>query len=67
MIFALLSRRLRSWLLLSVLVPVAGKVLQEAGDRLEPRNPRAGRALRKSGDLARSMPGARGPAATGRA
>lgn len=60
MIFALLSRRLRTFVLLSVLAPIAGKVLHEAGDRVSDRRPRAGKALHRGGDVARNLkPGRR--------
>ena len=49
MIIALLSARLRSWLLFAVLLPVFGRVLEAAGVRVGQRNPRAGSALTPSG------------------
>lgn len=49
-----LSRRLRTWVLLTVLVPVGTRVLRSLGRRLERRNgPSAvSRNLIKAGDLA---------------
>lgn len=52
MILGLLSSRLRSWLLLAVLLPVAGKVLRALGARVGRRSERAGAALTKAGELA---------------
>jgi hypothetical protein len=48
-----LSRRLRMWLILTVLVPFATGVLRKAGRRLERRNgpTSLSRALLKAGDL----------------
>ena len=47
------TRRLRMWLILTVLVPFATGVLRKAGRRLERRNGPSGvsRALLKAGDL----------------
>ena len=53
MILALLSARLRSWLLFAVLLPVFGRVLETAGVRVAQRNPRAGSALTTAGSYAR--------------
>ena len=59
-IFALLSRRLRTFVLLSVLAPVAGRVLHEAADRVSDRNPRAAHLLHRGADVARNLkPGRR--------
>jgi hypothetical protein len=52
-IFALLSARLRTWLLFAVLLPVFGRVLEAAGVRVGERNPRAGSALTRAGGYAR--------------
>lgn len=60
MIVALLSRRLRSWLLLTVLLPVVGRVLQALGVRVSTGHPRIGRTLESVGGVARSpRPGPR--------
>ena len=59
MVLALLTRRVRSWLLLTLLLPVVGRVLQAVGGRVEQRAPRAGRALGSAGAYARG-PGRRG-------
>ena len=53
MIFAFLSRRLRAWLLFSLLLPVIGRLLQAAGARLTDRKPRVGKALTSAGDVVR--------------
>ena len=47
------TRRLRMWLILTVLVPFGTGVLRSAGRRLERRNgpTRVSRALLKAGDL----------------
>jgi hypothetical protein len=50
--WAFFSRRFRTWLLFALVLPVAGKVLRGLGARVEPRSPRAGRALGKAGGLA---------------
>ena len=49
--FALLSRRLRRWLLIAVGVPLAAWLLERVGAALHRRNPhsRAGRTLRDTG------------------
>ncbi len=51
--WALLSSRLRTWLLLTVAVPLLARVLRVAGDQLERRRGADGlsRALQKAGDL----------------
>lgn len=46
MIFAFFSRRLRQWVLLALILPLAGRLLEAVGVRVGGRNPRAGRALR---------------------
>jgi hypothetical protein len=58
-----LTRRLRTWLVLSVLVPVAGGVLRRAGETLQHRNGPSGlsSALLKGADLSdRARRGLRG-------
>jgi hypothetical protein len=52
--WALLSTRLRTWLLLTVAVPLAGVLARSIGRRLERRNgpTRLSRALLSMGDLA---------------
>jgi len=52
-IFAFLSRRLRMWALLTVLLPLSGRLLETLGGRVGARNPSAGRALTKAGGYAR--------------
>lgn len=47
-----ISRRLRSWVLFALVLPVAGKLLRKLGVRVQDRNPRAGKALTQAGDLA---------------
>ena len=51
MILALLSARLRTWVLFAVLLPLVGRVLEALGMRA--RNPRVGNALTKAGGYAR--------------
>ena len=48
-----LTRRLRMWLILSVLVPLTSGVLRKVGRRLERRNgpSRVSRTLLKAGEL----------------
>ena len=58
-----LTRRLRTWLLLTVLVPLAGGVLRRVGETLERRNGPSGvsNALLKGADLSeRARRGLRG-------
>ena len=60
-----LTRRLRMWLILTVLVPVASGILRRMGVALERRNGSSGisRALLKAGELgdrARTRRGRRG-------
>jgi hypothetical protein len=52
--WALLSTRLRTWLLLAVAVPLAGALARAVARRLEQRNgpTRLSRALYSAGDLA---------------
>ena len=45
MIFALLSRRIRSWLLLALVLPLFGRVLEALGMRVGGTRPRAGSAM----------------------
>ncbi|SDP21152.1 hypothetical protein SAMN05660199_03365 [Klenkia soli] len=51
--WALLSRRLRTWVLLTVAVPLVSRLLRGAGQRLEAKRGPSGlsRGLRKAGDL----------------
>jgi hypothetical protein len=51
--FALLSGRLRRWLLLVLVLPLAGRLLEAVGLRIAPRRPRAGRALTGTGQRLR--------------
>lgn len=53
MIWAFLSRRLRTWALFAVLLPLAGRVLDLLGRRVTPRNPGVGGALTKAAGYAR--------------
>jgi hypothetical protein len=62
-IFAFLSRRFRTWLLFTLLLPVVGRVLQALGVRVSDRSPRAGKALTSVGGAVR---GPRGKARRGR-
>ena len=43
--FALLSGRFRTWLLLALVLPLFGRVLEAVGVRVGPTRPRAGSAL----------------------
>jgi hypothetical protein len=52
-IWAFFSRRLRTWALFAVLLPLAGRVLDAVGVRVGRRNPRAGRALTTAAGYAR--------------
>ena len=45
MIPAFLSARLRRWLLLALVLPVAGRLPETVGVRVGARSPRAGQAL----------------------
>jgi hypothetical protein len=58
----LFTRRLRMWLILSVLVPLTSGVLRKAGRRLERRNgpTRVSGALLKAGELGDRARGALG-------
>ena len=53
MLFALLSARLRQYVLFSLVLPVVGRLLQVLGLRVGTRNPQAGRLLTQAGDYAR--------------
>lgn len=53
MIWAFLSRRLRTWALFAVLLPLAGRVLGFVGRRVTPRNPQVGGALTRAADFTR--------------
>ena len=59
MLLAFLSRRLRTWLVLSLVLPVVGRLLRAVGVRVSGRNPRVGQALVGAGDVARSPRAAR--------
>jgi hypothetical protein len=52
-LLALLSSRVRSWLLFAVALPLFGRLLQAAGGRLSAVSPRAGQALTTAGGYAR--------------
>lgn len=52
MIAAILSSRIRTWVLFTVLMPLVGRLLQTVGVRVGQRNPRAGQALTKVGGYA---------------
>ncbi len=54
MLMALLSRRLRTWVLFAVLLPLAGRVLQALG--LRARNPRVSSTLTRVGGYAQTPP-----------
>lgn len=59
MIWAFLSTRLRTWVLVAVLLPLFGRVLERAAPRVAARNPRAGDVLGKAGGWARDPRGTR--------
>lgn len=60
MIFAFLSARLRQWIVLAVVVPLVGRLLQLVGVRLGDRSPRVSRALTSTGGKLRGpLPGRR--------
>lgn len=48
-----LSARLRQWLLFTLVLPLAGRLLEALGARLAHRNARAGQLLLQAGGLAR--------------
>jgi hypothetical protein len=52
-IWAFFSRRLRTWALFAVLLPIAGRVLDVVGRRVTPRNPQIGGALTAAAGYAR--------------
>ena len=54
MIWALLSSRIRTWVLFAVLLPIVGRLLQAIG--LRTKNPRVAGALTKAGGYARTPP-----------
>ncbi len=58
MLLALLTRRFRSWVLLTLALPLLGRVLQALGVRVQGRSPRVGGALTTAGGYARG-PGRR--------
>ncbi len=62
-IFAFFSARLRQWLVLAVVVPLVGRLLQLVGVRLGGRNPRVGKALTSTGGRLRGASTRRGAAA----
>ncbi len=68
MIMAILSSRIRSWLLFAILLPIVGRILQLVGVRVADRNPKVGNALSKAGGFARQPLGRSGqpPASTTR-
>ncbi|MCW2726843.1 MAG: hypothetical protein JWN35_3764 [Frankiales bacterium] len=47
--FAFLSGRFRRWLLLVLVVPLVGRLLEAIGVRIAPRRPGAGRTLTRTG------------------
>ena len=59
MLLALLSRRLRTWFLLSLLLPLVGRVLEGVGLRVGRRSPRVGQLLTSTGGVVRFPRGAR--------
>ncbi len=52
-IWAFFSRRLRTWALFAVLLPLVGRVLEAVGRRVTPRNPQVGGALTTAAGYAR--------------
>ena len=52
MFLAFLSARLRRWLLMAFLLPLAGRVLQSVGPRVATRSPQVGNALTTAGGWA---------------
>ncbi|CAA9314883.1 MAG: hypothetical protein AVDCRST_MAG29-51 [uncultured Nocardioidaceae bacterium] len=60
MIWAFFSRRLRTWALFAVLLPLVGRILELLGRRVTPRNPQVGGALTKAGGYARRPTTGRG-------
>ena len=53
MIWAFFSRRLRTWALFAVLLPLVGRILDVVGRKVTPRNPQVGGALTKAAGYAR--------------
>ena len=53
MIWAFFSRRLRTWALFAVVLPLVGRVLGFVGRRVTPRSPQVGGALTKAEELTR--------------
>ena len=53
MIWAFFSRRLRTWALFAVLLPLVGRILDVVGRRVTPRNPQVGGALTSAADFTR--------------
>ena len=53
MVLAFLSSRLRTWVLLTVLLPLVGRLLEAVGVRVGRRNARAGDVLTTAGGYAR--------------
>lgn len=53
------SRRLRQWLIMAFLLPLAGRAMQAAAPRVAARNPRAGDLLSKAGGYAAAPRGRR--------
>ena len=49
-----LSSRLRTWLLFTLVLPLAGRLLQALGVRVAGRSPRTGQALSRAGGFART-------------
>ena len=59
MIWAFFSRRLRTWALFAVLLPMLARVLGVVGRRVERRSPQVGGAMVKAADYARRPTGRR--------
>ena len=59
MIWAFFSRRLRTWALFTLLLPLVGRVLGFLGARVSRRNAKVGGALTKAADYARPPGGRR--------
>jgi hypothetical protein len=58
-IWAFFSRRLRTWALFAVLLPLVGRILDVVGRRVTPRNPQLGGALIKAAGYAQRPTGGR--------
>ena len=52
MIFAFLSRRVRTWFLFAFVLPTVGRLLVKISGPVGRRNPKAGQALRTAGNFA---------------